>query len=200
MTMPEYNRMQLIKRRFYAMRNGIIADTLRKAGLGYKIIFGLNLPQITEIASGLTADADLAEELWADRRTRESMLLAPMLYPVSSMDISTAKRWMHEAPTTEVADVLCLKLLRHLPEALDIAIGTIAETDIDDMTRYTALRLMFNVLNTASSPAGREAGLPSPEETARMIRPVAECERDSGNRLTHNLSLQLLDEIDFILE
>lgn len=82
MTMPEYNRMQLIKRRFYAMRNGIIADTLRKAGLGYKIIFGLNLPQITEIASGLTADADLAEELWADRRTRESMLLAPMLYPV----------------------------------------------------------------------------------------------------------------------
>ena len=31
--MPEYNRMQIIKRRFFAMRNGIIADTLRKAGL-----------------------------------------------------------------------------------------------------------------------------------------------------------------------
>ena len=48
--MAEYNRMQIIKRRFFAMRNGIIADTLRKAGLDYRMIFGLNLPQVVEIA------------------------------------------------------------------------------------------------------------------------------------------------------
>ena len=46
----QYNQMQIIKRRFFAMRNGIIADTLRKAGLDYRMIFGLNLPQITDIA------------------------------------------------------------------------------------------------------------------------------------------------------
>ncbi len=83
--MPEYNRMQIIKRRFFAMRNGIIADTLRKAGLEYKIIFGLNLPQITEIAAEQPHEADLAEELWADRRTRESLMLAPMLYPAAEL-------------------------------------------------------------------------------------------------------------------
>ncbi len=116
--MPEYNRMQIIKRRFFAMRNGIIADTLRKAGLEYKIIFGLNLPQITEIAAEQPHEADLAEELWADRRTRESLMLAPMLYPAADMDSATAARWIRTAPTTEVADVLCLKLLRHIPEAI----------------------------------------------------------------------------------
>ncbi len=104
--MPEYNRMQIIKRRFFAMRNGIIADTLRKAGLEYKIIFGLNLPQITEIAAEQPHEADLAEELWADRRTRESLMLAPMLYPAADMDSATAARWIRTAPTTEVADVL----------------------------------------------------------------------------------------------
>ena len=49
----QYNQMQIIKRRFFAMRNGIIADTLRKAGLDYRMIFGLNLPQITDIAADL---------------------------------------------------------------------------------------------------------------------------------------------------
>ena len=45
--MAEFNQTQEIKRRFFAMRNGIVADTIRKAGLQDKMIFGLNLPQIT---------------------------------------------------------------------------------------------------------------------------------------------------------
>ncbi len=39
-----------IKQRLYAMRNGVIADSLRNAGSPYRSIFGLNLPQLTEIA------------------------------------------------------------------------------------------------------------------------------------------------------
>ena len=35
------NEMQIVKRHFFAMRNGIIADTLRRAGSPYHIIFGL---------------------------------------------------------------------------------------------------------------------------------------------------------------
>lgn len=196
--MPEYNRMQIIKRRFFAMRNGIIADTLRKAGLEYKIIFGLNLPQITEIAAEQPHEADLAEELWADRRTRESLMLAPMLYPAADMDSATAARWIRTAPTTEVADVLCLKLLHHIPEAIDLAIEA-AGSD-EEMMRYTALRLMFNLLNTASSPAGREAGFPSPKEIAHIMHPFVKAERQAASRLTQTLSIQLLDEIEFILE
>ncbi len=61
-----YNDMQTIKRRFFAMRNGIIADVLRRGGSPFRIIFGLNLPQIVEIAAENEASADLARRLWAN--------------------------------------------------------------------------------------------------------------------------------------
>lgn len=196
--MAEYNRIQIIKRRFFAMRNGIIADTLRKAGLDYRMIFGLNLPQVVEIADEQPHEAALAEEMWADRRTRESMLLAPMLYPRGEMSGDTARRWLAEAPTVEVADVLCLKLLRYVDGAFGLAVD--AMTSDRDMTRYTALRLMFNLLTLAQAPAGREAGLPDARELALEIKPFAEAERQAGCRLTAPVAMQLLDEIEFLTE
>lgn len=188
--------MQIIKRRFFAMRNGIIADTLRKAGLDYRMIFGLNLPQIAEIAAEQPKDTEFAEELWTDRRTRESLLLAPMLYPADGMDADTAARWMNEVPNTEVADVLCLKLLRHTPGALDTAIS--AMTSDAPMVRYTALRLMLNLLNLSATPAGREAGLPDPVGLANMLSPFAEAEIAAAEPVTRGVAAQLLDETDFI--
>lgn len=184
----EYNRMQIIKRRFFAMRNGIIADTLRKAGLDYRMIFGLNLPQIVEIAADQPHTADLAEELWADRRTRESLLLAPMLYPASEMDAATAMRWLTEAPTTEVADVLCLKLLRNVSGALDVALSAL--TSAESMTRYAALRLLFNLLIAG----------PAPREAAATMRPFVQAELAAADPLTRPVATQLNDEIDFLLE
>lgn len=196
--MQEYNRMQTVKRRFFAMRNGIIADTLRKAGLDYRMIFGLNLPQIVEIADTTPHDASFAEELWADRRTRESMLMAPMLYPADEMDASTASRWLAEAPTTEVADVLCLKLLRFIPGAADIAADGI--TSDSPMTRYASLRLMFNLLNTSASPDSSRLGLPEPRVLAATLHPLVESELKTDTPLTRPVAAQLLDEIEFILE
>lgn len=34
-----------IRRQFFALRNGLIADTLRKGGMEQKYIFGLQLPR-----------------------------------------------------------------------------------------------------------------------------------------------------------
>ncbi|MDE6037484.1 MAG: DNA alkylation repair protein [Duncaniella sp.] len=196
--MGEYNRMQIIKRRFFAMRNGIIADTLRKAGLDYRMVFGLNLPQITEIAADQPKEAALAEELWADRRTRESLLLAPMLYPSDAMDAATALRWMNEVTTTEVADVLCLRLLRYINGGSDLA--TSAMTSDSPMVRYTALRLMLNLLNLSATPAGQEAGLPDTVTLARAYRPFAEAEQAAEEPVTRTVARQLAEEIAFLLE
>lgn len=187
----EYNRMQIIKRRFYAMRNGIIADTLRKAGLEYPMIFGLNLPQIAEIAAEQPHEAELARELWADRRTRESQLLAPMLYPPGEMDRATATRWLEEAPTTEVADVLCLKLLRNVDGALDVALESM--TSESDMTRYGALRLLYNLLILAQ--CGRY-----PAEVAGTMRPFVEAEMKASCRVTRPLAARLLEELEYFPE
>ena len=39
-----------IKQQFFTYRNGMLADRLREAGDCHKVIFGLNLPQIVDIA------------------------------------------------------------------------------------------------------------------------------------------------------
>ena len=97
--------LQAIKHRFYAMRNGIVADTLRRAGAEYRVIFGVNLPQLKEIASDIGYDAGLARELWANVSTRESVLLAPMIMPAEEFTIDEARRWVASAPSVEAVDV-----------------------------------------------------------------------------------------------
>lgn len=135
--------MQMIKRHLFAMRNGVIADTLRRGGSPFSIIFGVNLPQLTEIAATHGPDRELAEKLWANTTTRESMLLAPMLMPREDFSEDQAIRWAEQSPCPEVTDVLCLKLLRHQPYALDL-VRKLAD-DPKPMSRYAALRLMCNL-------------------------------------------------------
>lgn len=137
----EYNDMQMIKRRMFAMRNGIVADALRKGRSKFQIIFGVNLPQLVEIARDFGHNKELAEKLWANRTTRESMLIAPMLMPPAEFCIEDAKRWISEAPEAEIVDVLCLKLLRSQPYALPLAESLIE----DGAYRYAGLRLMCNL-------------------------------------------------------
>lgn len=173
----KYNDMQLVKRRFFAMRNGIIADTLRSAGSPFKIIFGLNLPQIIDIASQTPHTIELAEQLWANTTTRESRLLAPMLYPLEQFDIDTARRWAATVETSEVADILCHRLLRHCPFATELA-KELSESAATALETYTALRLAFNIVTAAP-------------ETALEI---------AGKLHTHPLARAVAEEANFILE
>ena len=131
--------LQAIKHRFYAMRNGIVADTLRRAGAEYRVIFGVNLPQLKEIASDIGYDAVLARELWANVSTRESGLLAPMIMPAEEFTIDEARRWVASAPSVEAVDVLCLRLLGRMPFAAQIA----DECLVSDsrLMQYAAMRL-----------------------------------------------------------
>ncbi|MBP3299658.1 MAG: DNA alkylation repair protein [Muribaculaceae bacterium] len=110
-----------IKQQFMAYRNGIVADTLRRAGMDcYSVIFGLNLPQLSAIAASVTASAGLASALWADRKVRESRLLAAYLFPPRSVDRELARSLMEDVQTREEADILCFRLLRHLDFAPEL--------------------------------------------------------------------------------
>lgn len=176
METPQYNEMQTIKRRLFAMRNGIIADTLRQAGSPFRIIFGLNLPQIVEIATETGKNRELADKLWANTTTRESLLIAPMLVEPSDFSIDDARRWVAEVPATEVADILCHRLLRHTPYAWELAEELIDKHD-ENFALYTGLRLTFNLVHTDPN------------------RALALAER-AGN---HPLALALIDEAKFLL-
>lgn len=106
-----------IKHQFMAYRNGIISDTLRKAGMPYPIIFGLQLPQLSAIAREYEPSLELATELWNDKNVRESRLLACYLFPVEDVSEDHAMSLAESLQTKEEADILCFRLLRRLPFA-----------------------------------------------------------------------------------
>lgn len=148
-----FNTMQTVKRRFFAMRNGLLAAQMRQGGLNYRINFGLNLPQIKDIAAEINGwdlseceRTGLARELWNNESTRESRLLAPMIFHAASVDYDEAKLMLLQAQTAEVSDVLCHSLLRHMPFAEDLIQDVITDTNSSETQFYTALRLLLNML------------------------------------------------------
>lgn len=107
--------IQEIKQQFFSFRNGIVAKAFLDAGAPYKTIFGLQLPQISEIARAAGTDHSLALELWADSGCRESRLLACYLFDREKFTMEDALRLAQEAATREETDILAFRLLRHLP-------------------------------------------------------------------------------------
>lgn len=123
------------------MRNGLIADTLRKGGLQQKYIFGLQLPQIKAVAERFRPATDdeaagIARELWSDRECREARLLACHLMPPSAISAEEAETWSNEAATREEADILAFRLLRYHPHAEEIAKSL--DSSENPLKKYTA--------------------------------------------------------------
>lgn len=131
-----------IKSDFFALRNGVIVDKLREAGYPYKIIFGLEMPQIEQIAAKQVKSADLAETLWHNDTTRESRLLATMVYPQEEFTVEKAQQWLAEADTVELKDLLCFRLVRNLDGAEALAFSLLD----DEATAYAGMRLIMNLL------------------------------------------------------
>ena len=55
--------------------------------------------------------------LWNNRSTRESRLLAAMVYPREEFTAKKAEEWISDADTVELVDLLCFRLVRYIPEA-----------------------------------------------------------------------------------
>ena len=180
----QFNKIQTLKRRFFAMRNGLLADQMRRAGSNFRIIFGLNIVQINEIAADYGHDSEFASTLWENTTTRESMLLAPMLWSVDDFNYEGAIKLCHEVTDAEVADIVCHKLLKRRDDVITIIDALIdAEQPI---LRYIALRLTLPMIG----------GKISPERALEM----AEIEMGKGESLTAALAAMIKSEADFLLE
>ncbi len=151
-----------VKQQLYVMRNGIVADSLRSAGCPYRLIWGLNLPQLREIAAGIGHDRELALALRDNADLRESRLLSFLIFPPEDFTIDVARSWLSELNWSEDADLLCFALLKKAPFAAQIA-AELCEAD-DRLRRYAGLRLWLAIASsapqTALETARREAARP----------------------------------------
>lgn len=135
---------QDIRKEFFAYRNGIVAEQLRAAGDPHTMIMGCQLVDVIAIAKRYEKNAELAQELWDDVNHRECRMAATMLYPIEDFKMETALAWCESVESVEIADVLCHRLLRHLPYAKELW----AQLLVCDkkLVRYIAWRLLLNLM------------------------------------------------------
>lgn len=135
-----------LRRDIYLMRNGILADSLRRSGCPYRLIFGVNIPQLNQITAAVGPSEELARAMLADGDLREATLAGFMLYPVEAITVGEARRLVSEKVRwSEDADILCHALLRRAPFAASLASELAAsERRLD---RYTGLRLYMNIVD-----------------------------------------------------
>ena len=104
-----------IKKYFFAYRNGVVADALRRSGMPHTMIFGVDLPAISALADQIGHDYELAEELWNDNDVRESRILAAYVFPPEDIDLKRAQQLCDSVRTQEEANILVFRLLRRFP-------------------------------------------------------------------------------------
>lgn len=140
-----HDTVREIKGKLRLFMNGVLSQSLREKGLQYRLIFGVELPRLKEIAAGYEPNHDLAQALWKED-IRECKILAAYLQPTATFDPELADFWMESIHNTELADYLCMVLFRRLPYASQKAFQWIASDD--RMTMYTGFRLMSHLFAT----------------------------------------------------
>lgn len=134
-----------IKGKFRLFMNGVLSQSLREKGLQYRLIFGIELPRIKEIAAQYEPNHELAQALWKED-IRECKILAAYLQPVESFYPEIADIWVEQIHNSELADYVCMALFRRLPYASQKAFQWIASGE--RMTMYIGFRLMTHLFTT----------------------------------------------------
>ncbi len=136
--------VQQIKKEFFAYRNGIVADALRKHNDCHKYIMGCQLTDVMTIAANYGYSQPLADRLWSDKAHRECRMMAPMLCSPDDFGWQQALEWCGSVENEEIADVLCHRLLRRLPYATRLYKHLLNGGSA--MIRYVAFRLLLNLI------------------------------------------------------
>ena len=114
-----------IKKELRAAMNGVLSAQMRQAGMPYKLIFGVELPRLQEIAREFEPDRSLAQALW-NENIRENKILAVLLMPIDEMCPEIADIWVEEMPTAEIAQICSMHLLSQAPWSAELAFQWIA--------------------------------------------------------------------------
>ena len=172
-----------IKSELRLYMNGALAQSLRERGLRYRLIFGIELPRLKEIAAHYAPDHDLAQALWKED-IRECRILAGYLQPVETFLPDLADIWLEAMHDTEIIDYTCMNLFRRLPFAKTKAFQWIASEAV--LTQYAGFRLMAHLIIRDSL---------SPRDFDELAD-QAEAAFASGNPLLQQVAHDVLDRLN----
>lgn len=115
-----------IKSKFRLFMNGVISQSMREKGLGYKLNFGIEFPRIKEIAAAYEPNHEVAQALWKEN-IRECKILAGLLQPVDSFCPEIADIWIEDMHYLELAEYTVMNLFQRLPYASEVVFRWMAD-------------------------------------------------------------------------
>jgi len=148
MTVQE--RILDIKQKLRLSMNGVASGSMREAGIGYKLNFGVGIPRLKEIASETGKDAELAAALWKED-VRECRILAALVYPEDRFMPDLADLWVEQILFPDLAEVCSMYLFCKMQGASEAAFRWMASEN--DMARYCGFLTIAHMLRE-----GREMG------------------------------------------
>ena len=113
-------KIKEIKQSFRLMMNGTASRSMREKGAGYKLNWGVSLPDLQAMAEEIGKDYELAISLWKED-VRECKILATMLMPPEKMLPEVAEIWMEQTNSQEMAEIAAFQLYQHLDFASILA-------------------------------------------------------------------------------
>ena len=105
-----------IQKKIRLSMNGIVSDAMKDYGFTYKKNFGVQIPQLKQLALNYKPSYHLAQRLWA-MKIRETMLLASLLQSTETFSEKDADEWTESIDNIELAEQTCMNLFSKLPFA-----------------------------------------------------------------------------------
>lgn len=90
-----------IKAELRAAMNGVAAARIRQSGMPYKLVFGVEIPRLQDIAREFEPSHALAMRLWQEN-IRECRILATMLHPADEFYSELADLWVEQLDKSDV--------------------------------------------------------------------------------------------------
>ena len=137
------DKIREIKGQLRLYMNGVVSQSMRKKGLDYKLIFGVELPRLKEIAQTIEPSSVLAEALWLENN-RECKILATMIYPKAEFTSEVANLWIEGVTNIELARFISMNLLQHLEYAPALCLSWIANSrELTQIVGYLTMSRLF---------------------------------------------------------
>lgn len=172
--------LRAVKADLRAMMNGVASASMREKGLAYKVIFGVELPRLIEMAARLPHTAALAAALWKED-IRECRLLAPMVQPAEAFPPALADEWVASMHYPEEAQVCSMQLFSRLPYASQKAFEWMAQED--PMRQLCGFSTLGRLLGSGARPSERDAHELLDQAEAALKGPHAAVSRAAGGML-----------------
>lgn len=158
---PEYKRQTMnteetikeIKRGFRLQMNGVTSASMREKGVNGYLVWGIQLPQLKEIARNYTPDYDLAVALWKEN-VRECKILATLLMPRNMMTGDLVDLWMDQTPTQEIAEYAVFNLYQYVADASLFAYIWIASDN--KLRQISGFNLLACLFKQGAEPVARD--------------------------------------------